>query len=171
MIFSILRDTGLRPIELHRLILRNIDLEHGIIYPETAKHGSPRVLKLKNSTLNMLNNYLAKKNTGLNEHIFGKWNSDNYGKSFRYYRNLTAKKLQEPQIRTIKLYHLRHYFATMLLKKTNNLVLVQQKLGHRDIRKTLVYAQIVDVLEDDNYSCEIAERLSSFSLTGLWESC
>ena len=36
MIYSILRDTGLRPIELHGLTLRKIDLEAGIIYPETA---------------------------------------------------------------------------------------------------------------------------------------
>jgi len=37
MIYSILRDTGLRPIELHWLTLRKIDLEAGIIYPETAE--------------------------------------------------------------------------------------------------------------------------------------
>ena len=107
----------------------------------------------------MLNIWIIKNDLKPNEKIFGKWTTDNYGKSFRYYRNLTAKNLQEPQIRTMKLYHLRHYFATMLLKKTNNLVLVQQKLGHRDIRETLIYAQIVDVLEDDNYSCEIAETV------------
>lgn len=54
MIFSVLRDTGLRPIELHRLTLKNIDLEKGIVYPETAKGGNARVLKLKKSTLAML---------------------------------------------------------------------------------------------------------------------
>ena len=43
MIFSILRDTGLRPIELLRLTLRNIDLEQGIFYPETAKAVQPEV--------------------------------------------------------------------------------------------------------------------------------
>jgi integrase len=45
-IFSILRDTGLRPIELHRLLLKNIDLEKGIIYPQTAKSRTGRILKL-----------------------------------------------------------------------------------------------------------------------------
>jgi integrase len=43
-IFSILRDTGLRPIELFRLTLKNIDLEKGIIYPKTAKNGAGSVV-------------------------------------------------------------------------------------------------------------------------------
>ena len=156
---AISKDTGLRPIELCRLTPKHLDLDKGLVYPETAKHGTPRVLKLTRRTLKMLNIWIVKNDLKPNERIFGKWTTDNYGKSFRYYRNLTAKKLQEPQINTIKLYHLRHYFATMLLKKTNNLVLVQQKLGHKDIRKTLIYAQIVDVLEDDCYSCETAETV------------
>jgi integrase len=52
---SISKDTGLRPIELTSLTLRNLDLNKGIIYPETAKHGTPRVLKIKKTTLNLLN--------------------------------------------------------------------------------------------------------------------
>ena len=43
MIFSILRDTGLRPVELHRLTLKNIDLHKGIIHPETAKSGNAKL--------------------------------------------------------------------------------------------------------------------------------
>ena len=38
---AISKDTGLRPVELMRITLRNLDL-NGAIYPETAKHGSPR---------------------------------------------------------------------------------------------------------------------------------
>jgi len=154
---AISKDTGLRPIELLRLKLKQIDLETGIVYPETAKHGTPRVLKLTRRTLNMLNTWVTKKNLGQNDKLFGKWTTDNYGKSFRYYRNKTAKKLGDSSIRAIKLYHLRHYYATMLLKKTNNLVLVKQKLGHANINNTLLYAQIVDVLQEDSYTCEIGE--------------
>ena len=156
---AISKDTGLRPIELLRLKLNQIDLEKGIIYPETAKHGTPRALKLTRRTLNMLNTWITKKNLGQNDKLFGKWTTDNYGKSFRYYRNKVAKKLNEPSIKAIKLYHLRHYYATMLLKKTNNLLLVKQKLGHANINNTLLYAQIVDVLQEDSYTCEIAENL------------
>jgi len=103
---AISRDTGLRPIELMRLTYKNLDLQNGLTYPETAKHGSPRVLKLRNSTLNMLINYLTTRNIGINETIFGTWNSDLYGKYFRYYRNQTAEKLQDPSIKSIRLYDL-----------------------------------------------------------------
>ena len=137
--------------------MNQIDLEKGIIYPKTAKHGTPRALKLTRRTLNMLNTWTAKKSLEQNDQLFGKWTTDNYGKSFRYYRNKTAKKLGDPLIKSIKLYHLRHYYATMLLKKTNNLVLVKQKLGHANINNTLLYAQIIDVLQEDSFACEIAE--------------
>jgi len=42
LIYSILRDNGLRPIEVHHLTLRNIDLDTGIIIPETAKNRHAR---------------------------------------------------------------------------------------------------------------------------------
>jgi len=54
-IFSILRDTGLRPVELHKLRLKNINLENGTITPKTAKNGAARILKLPDPTLVMLN--------------------------------------------------------------------------------------------------------------------
>ena len=37
LVFSILRDTELGPVELHRLTLRNIEFERGLIYPNSAK--------------------------------------------------------------------------------------------------------------------------------------
>jgi integrase len=89
---SMSKDTGLRPIELMNLKLKDIDLAKGAVYPETAKHGSPRVLKLSNSTLKMLNKWLAWKNLGINDKIFTWWNSEKYGQLFREARNKIAKK-------------------------------------------------------------------------------
>jgi integrase len=53
--FGIIKDTGIRPIELSELTLENMDLEQGIIYIKSAKHGNPRNLKLKSETLANLN--------------------------------------------------------------------------------------------------------------------
>jgi integrase len=156
---AISKDTGLRPCELLKLTLKDIDLENGIVYPESAKHGTPRTLKLTQRTLTMLKTWLLKENIGNNKKIFGKWTTENYGKNFRYYRNKTAKKLGEPTIQTVKLYHLRHYYATMLLKKTNNLLIVKMKLGHHNINHTLKYAQVLDIEGEENYSSEIAETI------------
>ncbi len=49
--FSVMRDCGIRPIRLHRLTLKDIDLEKGILYPRTAKMGNGRTLKIKEQTL------------------------------------------------------------------------------------------------------------------------
>lgn len=46
LIFSILRDTGLGPMETHDLTLKNIDLERGAITIKSTKFGNSRVLKL-----------------------------------------------------------------------------------------------------------------------------
>jgi len=63
------------------LRLKDIDVQHGLVYPETAKHGKGRVLKLKSTTLNLLASYLAKHpEIGLKDKTFGSWDSDAYGK-------------------------------------------------------------------------------------------
>ena len=147
MIFSILRDTGLRPIELHRLTLRDIDLEHGIIYPETAKGGSARSLKLKPSTLAMLKGYIASKDPKMNERIFPTTTIMSH--VWYRIRNRTAKKLQEPELKKYRLYDLRHYFATMLYHKTKLILLVKTKLGHKNINNTLIYTHLVNFSEDE----------------------
>ena len=47
VVFSVLRDTGLRPVELYSLTLRCIDLEKGIVNVKSAKQGLPRILVVK----------------------------------------------------------------------------------------------------------------------------
>ena len=156
---SISKDTGLRPIELMHITLRDIDLEKKTINPETAKHGAPRIVKFNNLSLNLLNKYIAKNNIDPNKPLFGKWTSDTYGKWFRYYRNRTAEKMQNPNKKTIKLYDLRHYFATTLYHKTKDILFVKQQMGHKKIETTLVYTQLLQFDKDDNYTCKIAQTV------------
>ena len=153
------KDTGLRPVELMNLKLRNLNLQNGTVYPETAKHGSPRMLRLKNSTLNMLNKYLANRNIGLNDNIFETWNSDTYGKWFRHTRNKTAEKTQDLSIKGIRLYDLRQFYATMLYAKTRDILLVKQQMGHKKIETTLIYTQLLQFEKDDNYTCRVAQNV------------
>ncbi len=147
MIFSILRDTGLRPVELHRTTLKNIDLEKGIIYPETAKGGKARSLELKKPTLVMLKEYIADRNPKINERIFP--HTRRMSHVWCRVRNRTAQKLRQPELKRIRLYDLRHYFATMLYHKTKLILLVKEKLGHKDIDNTLIYTHLVNFSEDE----------------------
>ena len=130
LIFSILRDTGMRPIELHNLTLKSIDLERGSITVRSAKHGNPRILKLKPSTLAMLKEYVSEYDFGLNERLFP--NPSAVRHSFGRYRNLVAEKLHEPSLRKIRLYDLRHHYATMLYHRTKDILYVKQQLAEKE---------------------------------------
>jgi integrase len=150
MIFSILRDTGLRPIELTRLPLKNIDLENGTITPQTAKNGAPRILKLTTPTLAMLKNYIAKNDYNLNDKIFPTTKIMSH--VWDRIRNRLAKKLNQPELTKFRLYDLRHYFATMLYAKTKDILLVKQQLGHKRIEHTLIYTHLINFKTDEYIS-------------------
>jgi len=156
MIFSILRDTGSRPIELHRLTLKNIDLDKGIIYPETAKSGNARALKLKKSTLAMLKGYVAEQDFDLNERMFPTTTVMTH--VFMRIRNRLAKKLHEPELKKFRLYDLRHYFATMLYHRTKDILYVKEQLGHRRLENTLIYTHLID-FKSEEYVVRVAKTV------------
>ena len=113
--YSVIRDCGLRPIEASRLRVKDIDREKGLVYPQSAKHGSGRVLRLKPSTVAMVNSYISK--YGLSENDLLWSNLKQIKDNWIRIRNAVADKLGEPQLQNIKLYDLRHHFATRLYIK------------------------------------------------------
>ncbi len=160
-IFSILRDTGLRPVELHRLRLKNINLENGTITPKTAKNGTARILKLPNPTLAMLKEYLTKYNFKQTDVLFPPTKKQCHIWVLR--RNQLAKKLNQPELTKYRLYDLRHYYATMLYDKTKDILLVKQQLGHKRIEHTLIYTHLVNFATDD-FTCRCAKTLQEATM-------
>jgi len=156
MIFPILRDTGLRPVELQRLTLKNIDLDKGLLYPATAKGGRGRILRLKSSTLAMLKEYVSKHNFSLNERIFP--DTDVVSHVFMRIRNRLAQRLHRPEFKKIKIYSLRHYFACRLYHQTKDLVYVMGQMGHRRIQTTMRYVQLMD-FKDNEYVSAVASSI------------
>jgi integrase len=156
MILSILRDTGMRPIELERSKLRWYDLQRGLVNVETAKHGAGRTLKLKPQTHAMLKDYVAKHDFGLNDRLFPKVISMN--KSLQRIRNRAAKKLKRPELRRICLYSFRHFFATMLYHKTKDILHVKGKMGHRNLKSTLIYTHLVN-FKNDEYIVKVVQTV------------
>ena len=149
-ILSILRDCGLRPIEMERMKLSWVDLNRGTIRVETAKYGLGRTLKLKQNTLAMLKTHIAKANPKLNDRIFPTTKS--IRRAYIKNRLRTAKKLKMPQLNKITLYSFRHYFATMLYHKTKDIIYVKQQMGHRNIQNTLIYTHLIDFQEDEYHA-------------------
>jgi len=146
------KETGLRPVEVCNLKVKDIDLEQKIVYPTTAKHGSARALKISNSLTEMLRTHIDEHKLNPTAKLF-KGDSDNYGKHYRLHRNKLAERLHKPELKNIRLYDLRHYFASMLYAKTRDILYVKQQMGHKKIETTLVYTQLLS-LNDDEWTCK-----------------
>ncbi len=151
--FSLIKECGLRPIEVSRLTLKQIDLHKGLVYPETAKGGEARVLKLKKETLALLNKLVSDVHS-VNQKIFqsskvlqGNWNR---------LRNKLAERYSKPELKQIRLYDLRHFYGTMLYHKTKDIVHVKRKLGHRSLKNTLIYIDLAD-FDSEEYISKVAQ--------------
>ena len=154
---SLSKETGLRPCELCNLKVRDIDLQTRTIYPTTAKHGAPRKLKISNSLLAALENHINTRKLQPHDKLF-KDTPEYYGKYYRQMRNNLAEKLCKPELKTIRLYDFRHYFATMLYAKTRDILFVKQQMGHKKIETTLIYTQLLN-LNDDEWTCKTATNV------------
>ncbi|MQY62097.1 tyrosine-type recombinase/integrase [archaeon] len=152
------KETGLRPIELCNLKVKDVDLDHKTIYPTTAKNGSARALKISNSLQTMITNHINTKKLNPNDKLF-KGDAENYGRYYRRMRNYLAEKLGNPTLQTISLYDFRHYFATKLYAKTRDILYVKQQMGHKKIETTLKYVQLQNINEDDEWTCKTATNI------------
>ena len=65
----------------------------------------------------------------------------------------------KPELRQIRLYDLRHFYGTMLYQKTKDIVHVQRKMGHRNIKNTLVYIDLADFNDDEEYIVKVATSI------------
>jgi len=163
LFLSMSKDLGSRPIELTWLKVADTNLQNGTINLTGAKHTIGRNGKLKPNTLEMLKTYINKKRLNLNDRIFPT-ESGNISESYRRLRNALAKKLQDPTIQQIRLYDFRHFKASMEYHKTKDLLHVKQLLGHKDLRTTLRYTQLIDFGTEEFHSAtaktvEEAKRL------------
>jgi integrase len=158
LFLSMSKDLGSRPIELTWLKLADINLQNGTVNLTGAKHTIGRNGKLKTNTLEMLRKYISDKGLHQDDKIFPT-TSENISESYRRLRNVLSQKLQDPTIRQIRLYDFRHFKASMEYHKTRDLLHVKALLGHKDLRTTLRYTQLLETLENDEYHCKTASTI------------
>jgi integrase len=142
-------ETGLRPVEIFELKTRDIDLDQRYVYPTTAKHGTPRKIKIPEQLTLLLRDYITRENKQPSDQLF-KGDEIRYGKEYRTVRNKLAKKVNDPSIHRIQLYDLRHYFATTTYYKTD-LKHTQYLLGHKHSNTTDRYTHLLDNQDEQEY--------------------
>ena len=118
------------------------------ITPEKGSHA--RMFKVSNKLLAMLN-MLPKKS----DKIFGTYELRGYRSSFTRQRKRTADKLQNPRINQITFHTFRHWKATMEYHRTKDILYVMRLLGHKNIKNTLIYTQLV-TFENEDFICKVA---------------
>jgi len=153
------KETGLRPVEVSDLKVKDVDVERKLVYPTTAKHGAPRTLKISNNLASLIQAHIIRYKLNLNDQLF-KGTSAHYGSAYQQVRNRLAEKLNDLTFKTIRLYDLRHYFATMLYHSTKDILRVKQQLGHRRIENTLIYIDLEATLynTNDEWTCKTAQN-------------
>jgi integrase len=90
--------------------------------------------------------------------IFGTYELRGYRGSFVSQRKRTAMKLANPRINQITFHTFRHWKATMEYHKTKDILHVMRMLGHKNIKNTLIYTQLV-TFEDDDFICKAATNV------------
>ena len=151
LILSMMRDLGTRPIELTWLKVRDLDLQTGTVSITSAKHCVGRTLKLKSQTLVMLNAYIVRRKLNQNDVLFP-ISSGSISNAYRRVRNRLAEKLSDMSLKSIRLYDFRHFKASMEYHRTKDLLYVKRLLGHKDLRTTLRYTQLIKIEGDEFHS-------------------
>lgn len=156
------KETGIRPIELHNLAVKDLDTEHNTINPTTSKHGAARILKIPEPLTKALQSYILKNDLNPKDKIF-KSDARKYGNNFREMRNRLAKRTSDPNLATVRLYDFRHYFATKKYHDYRDVGLTAQDMGHKDWNTTQKYIHLLRIIElnqnDEEYIVKTASSV------------
>jgi integrase len=77
----------------------------------------------------------------------------------RAQRKRSANKLGNQRLLKIHFHSLRHWKASTEYHRTKDILYVMHLLGHKNINSALIYTQLIESNEDDNYSSAIAHNV------------
>ena len=146
---QLLKETGVRCGEACKLKWTDVDLVNNSVRVTPEKGSNARSLKISNRLVSMLKE--------LEQHsleVFGA-NADAMRKSYSRQRRRATAKLRNKRLLQISFHTFRHWKATMEYHKTRDILHVMQILGHRNIKNTLIYTQLVG-FKDDEFTAKVA---------------
>jgi integrase len=153
-LLQLLKETGMRIGEAWRLKWTELDMVNNTVRVTPEKGSNPRMFKLSGKLMAMLD---AVQRRTKNSRVFCK-SLKSKRRSFEKQRRTLARKLKNPRIREITFHTLRHFKATMEYHKTKDILHVMKMLGHKNIKNTLIYTQLVD-FQDDDYVSRVAKTV------------
>lgn len=154
---TLIYSCGLRLKEGLGLKVNQIDSKRMLIHIQQAKGNHDRYVPLPQSTLQLLRlHYKSHRNPvyvfpapgrgGNNEHTSNKPLPDSS------IQTVFKKSLREMHInKDASVHTLRHSYATHLLEDGTDIRIIQEYLGHRSIRTTMIYTQLTPLIKNNTY--------------------
>ncbi|MBA4543602.1 tyrosine-type recombinase/integrase [Thermoactinomyces daqus] len=150
-------NTGMRVSELIGLNRNSIQADGDLIRVIIiGKGGKERMLKLNQSAVSALNDYLAlRPEEGVppsdREALFLNKNLQRLSRKgvSEIIKKYVAEANLPPKAANISPHKLRHTLATLLLSNGENLRVVQEILGHSSIQTTQIYTHVINSEKDD----------------------
>jgi len=132
IIVSFALNTGMRKSEILNLAWKDIDLKNRLVIVEKTKTNERRIIPMNDIIYNLL---IKLSTTKITDNIFTDDIKVNLRKSFE-------AGLKKAQITDFRFHDLRHTFASHLVMAGASLKVVQQLLGHKDIKMTMRYSHL-----------------------------
>jgi integrase len=151
---QVLKETGARRGEAFNITWKEIDTIQKAIRITPEKGSKPRIFKISNKLLSMLNNLPRN-----NDRVWIYKTPSHIGKSLRRQKKRLAHKLGNPRLLQIHCHTFRHWKATITYAKTKDILYVQNMLGHRNLKNTLRYTQLVSLPQNEEYICKTAKSI------------
>lgn len=160
LLIDLMLDTAARPGEIVAMTPEDIDFEKGSFHinstwsdakgevQEYPKHESYRRVKISDSTLEKLEEYIEEKEVGESEQVFPSYRGHVYNPIKEAFTH--AQVRVEDGSTAATPHWLRHNACTRLIQNGNRKEKVQEYMGHSSIKITEVYehfddSQVVDV--------------------------
>lgn len=129
LIIFLFLNTGIRISKLANIQIENINLKEKTIYLK-VKGGFYRNIFINTKTMYLLKEYIGSRTEG-----------NLFNLKRRQIHNIVTKPMKESDIKG-SAHTLRHTFATEMYKKTRDIILVKELLGHKSIRTTELYTHL-----------------------------
>ena len=150
--FMLMLRCGLRVEEVAKLTLRAVDLRRSQLFIYEGKGGKDRIVYLSSDAFKALSTYLNKRPSSRTQRVFlvekGVCKDKSLSvrgiqKRMEYYAKISGLK--------VSCHQLRHTMATQLLNADADLVIIQDLLGHSQIRTTQRYCKVSNLKVQRDY--------------------
>ena len=164
-IFMLMLRCGLRLEEVANLTLRAINLSRAQLFIYDGKGGRDRVVYLSGDAFEALSRYLKKRPSSRVRKVFLVEKGVYKGKplSMRGIQKRMEHYARKASLK-VSCHQLRHTMATQLLNADADLVIIQDLLGHNQIRTTQRYCKVSNLKVQRDYHKAIGKVMSRHNL-------